>query len=155
MMKNIKLIFSDVDGVLTDGNLLIMNNGTYGKMFSTRDGQGIEMALKRGIKIYWITGRDDYASRIRAQELGVTYIFTNGRNKLDIVKEVLKKEKIKKKQALFIGDDIPDIVVSDELYFVCPQDANEKVRKFANLIIPKNGGSGVLRYVIDLILNEG
>lgn len=152
--KNIKIIFSDIDGVLTDGSLIIFNNGTYAKSFSTRDGQGIEMAKAKNIEIYWITGRDDYSSRIRAKELSVGYIFSNGRNKLDIVKEVLKNKKLKSSNALFIGDDIPDLPVKKELYFACPQDAHASVKASADLIVPFNGGQGVLRYIIDMVLNE-
>ncbi|MCD6578646.1 3-deoxy-D-manno-octulosonate 8-phosphate phosphatase [bacterium] len=151
---DIKIIFSDIDGVLTNGSLMIFNNGIYGKTFSTRDGQGIVMAVKQGIKIYWITGRDDYASRIRAEELSVGYIYSNGRSKLVIVEEILKKEKLKRSNAVFIGDDIPDLIVREKLFFACPQDAHESARAHSDLIIPLNGGQGVLRYIIDKVVNE-
>ena len=151
-LRNIKIIFSDVDGVLTDGKLLIYNNGIYGKIFNTRDGQGIEMALSKGVKIYWITGRKDYSTEIRASELGVVYIYTNGKNKWEIIQEILQQEGINADEAIYVGDDFPDTVVANHLEFWVPQDAHFTAKERANHIIPINGGDGVLRYVIDKII---
>ena len=151
----VKIIFTDVDGVLTNGDLLVLNNGLYGKIFNTRDGLGIEKAIAYGIKIYWITGRSDYATKIRAEELGCKYVFTNGRTKEDLIKNILDEAKLKKDNAIFVGDDITDVRAKSVVkYFLVPQDGHKKARESADLIINKNGGKGVLREVIDLILNE-
>ncbi len=154
-LKKIKIVFTDVDGVLTDGRLIIMNDGPYGKVFSTRDGQGIEYALKSGMKIYWITGRKDASTENRASELNCGLVFTSGADKGGIVKNILEREGVDREEAVFIGDDIPDLAAKPEVaLFACPSDAHPAVLAESDIILNKKGGRGAVRELIDRILSE-
>ncbi|MCK5223396.1 HAD hydrolase family protein [Candidatus Calescamantes bacterium] len=153
--KTIEIIFCDVDGVLTDGNLLISNDGSYSKSFNTKDGYGIIKAIQAGIHIYWITGRRDPATQKRAKELGCPVSFVDGEDKSVAVQKILAELNISKENSVFIGDDIPDLSVLPYVgYFTVPRDAHYKVKEKAHMVMSKPGGAGAVRELIDIILDE-
>lgn len=147
------MIASDVDGVLTDGSL-ILNKKSEFKIWSVHDRYGITLLKKSGldIKLVWISGRYSSEVAFRAKEVGIDEVIQNKLNKLEVFKKVLKKYKIDYKEVIYIGDDFVDIPVMKECLGVAPKDAHPLVKKHAKYITKKPAGKGVLREVIEKIL---
>lgn len=153
-VKRIRLLVFDVDGVLTDGNVYLDGNGNELKQFNTKDGLGIDRALEEGFKIAIISGRKSKAVSIRAKQLGINFVYQGIKDKRKILRDLQKKLKITKGETSFMGDDLPDLEVKDEVsLFVCPADAVQEVRKKADFIVSKNGGCGAVREWIDVVLS--
>ncbi|ETI67539.1 KdsC family phosphatase [Neobacillus vireti] len=153
--SEIKLIVLDVDGVLTDGNLLIGSNGVEFKSFHVKDGMGISLVRFYGIKVAIITGRKSESVQIRSRELNIDFLYEGIANKEEILYEIITLLEIDLKNVCYIGDDINDLPVIKLVgYSAAPQDAVEIVRKSVDYICKYNGGNGAVREVIDLILAE-
>ena len=154
-LSSIKVIFTDVDGVLTDGNLLISNRGEYLKSFNTRDGLAMVRAAEQGYTVVWLTGRDDYASKVRAEELGCIYMPTKGQDKGELISEFLEKRGLEKENCLFIGDDVFDLPAREHVkYFFSPSDGHSRVKAESDFILKTRGGHGVFRELFDMMIDE-
>ncbi|MFH1643836.1 MAG: hypothetical protein ABIA74_01550 [bacterium] len=155
-LKKIKLIVTDVDGCLTNGQLFITENGDRIKGFSVQDGFATTKALKSDLLISFLTGRKDNSVKYRAKQLGIPddlYFegFCDG--KKEIIKQIQKNKNISKEQTILFGDDFLDIECKDEVgIFASPQNSLFYVASQADLIIPKQGGFGAFRLLLDLIL---
>ena len=122
--NNIKLIVLDVDGVLTDGKLLIGSNGVEFKTFHVKDGMGIGLARFYGIKIALITGRKSEAVRIRSKELNVDFLYEGISNKVPVLDEIISTLNIQLENVFYMGDDINDLSVIKLVGFsAAPKDA--------------------------------
>lgn len=153
--KNIKLLVLDVDGVLTDGTLLIGSNGVEYKGFNTQDGMGISLAKKCGIKVAIITGRFSESVKLRAKELQIDYVYQGISNKHAVLNQLMTELNLLPINVGYMGDDINDLVVKDLIsVFFAPVNAVEIVKEHANVITKRNGGNGAVREVIDMILTE-
>lgn len=152
--SNIKLIISDVDGVLTDGGMYYSASGELCKKFNTRDGMAVELARKNGIDVVFVTGELSEIVIQRGKKLNVeTYVGI--KDKLPCVNEIVLKKRIKSENVIYIGDDLNDIEVINHLVFsVCPLDAALKIKTAASMIANVKGGGGVLRWVVDFILES-
>ena len=156
---NIRLFITDVDGVLTDGGMYYSENGDEMKRFNTRDGKGIELIRKAGIKTSFITSETTELVRRRAKKLKIDYLY-QGRSykgKLETIKEICCKEGISLEQVAYIGDDVNCLEALHGVGFpACPADAQDEVKKTPGILkLSRNGGCGVVREFIDLILNSG
>lgn len=151
--EKIKLLLLDVDGVLTDGRIIYDNKGNEIKAFFVRDGHGIKLLHKFGIKTGIITGRTSRIVEIRAKELGIEYIFQSVENKGEIVEKILKEGFFTKEEIAYIGDDIVDIPVFKKvgLRFTVP-DAPYDVREDVDYITLNYAGKGAVREVCEIIL---
>ncbi|RJQ56446.1 MAG: HAD-IIIA family hydrolase [Nitrospiraceae bacterium] len=151
--KNIKLLILDVDGVMTDGSIILDNEGNEFKRFHVRDGHGIKMLGKAGIKTAIITGRRSEVVEIRAKELGITDVFQKVFRKSAVYEELLKKYKCADENVAFMGDDIVDVELLKRAGFpAVPADADEEAKKYACIVMKKSGGRGAVREFTDLIL---
>ncbi|MCK9225356.1 MAG: HAD-IIIA family hydrolase [Candidatus Muirbacterium halophilum] len=149
----IKMIVLDVDGTLTDGNIYYTSAGEEIKQFNVKDGMGITLANRLGIKFVIITGRTSEIVQKRAIELGITDVYQGSNKKLDILKNLCIKYKIDKDEIAYIGDDINDL--SCMKYVKLPMttaDSVDEVKKVCEFISIKNGGNGAVRECIDHIL---
>lgn len=153
-MPEIKLLFMDVDGTLTDGKIYMGENGEVMKAFDIKDGYGInEILPKHGIIPVIITGRSSKIVENRAKELGITELYQGKHDKLETLQYVMKKYKCKKENAAYIGDDILDIVCMQECGLVgCPADAVEEVKRIADYVCERNAGQGAVREFIEKIV---
>lgn len=155
IIKNIKSIVLDVDGVLTDGSLYYDKNGEHLKRFNAKDGQGIKLAQAYGIKIAIISGRTCEITNTRFSELGIKYIFQGCHDKASKIKELSKTFNINLENISYIGDDILDVPVLEIIGLsVCPKDAHPSALSKAKVITEAKGGEGCVRELIDLILKE-
>ena len=151
--QDIKAIFFDVDGVLTDGKIIYDNAGNETKQFNVKDGYIISHLKKAGIIVGIITGRDSKVVSNRAAELKLDFCHQGIVDKLAVFEKLLEFHKLKKKQVAYIGDDINDLgALKNCGLAVCPADAMSYVKEKADLVTQVKGGQGVVREVADLVL---
>lgn len=153
--KKIKLLILDVDGVMTDGSILLDNKGNEYKRFHVRDGHGIKMIGRAGITIAIITGRRSKVVELRAKELGITEVYQKIFKKSLVYEKLLKKYKCKDENVAFMGDDVVDQELLKRAGLsAAPADAEEEAKKLADLVTKRNGGRGAVREFTDLILRS-
>lgn len=151
--KDIRLLILDVDGVLTDGSIILDNNGNELKSFHVRDGHGIKMLQKVGIEIAIITGRRADVVERRASELGIQHVYQGALNKAAAYADLQEKTGIPASAIACVGDDIVDIpLLRRAALSVAVADATEETRAAAAYVTKARGGRGAVREVCDLIL---
>ncbi len=151
--RQVELILSDVDGVLTDGGILYDNQGIEIKKFHIRDGLGIKLWQRAGFRFGVLTARSSHIVKVRAAELGVDIVRQGFENKLPAAKEVLRQLGLRPDQACFIGDDLTDLPVIQHFGLgVAVADAAAEVRALATHVTRAAGGQGAVREVIETIL---
>ncbi|NLI30464.1 MAG: 3-deoxy-manno-octulosonate-8-phosphatase KdsC [Nitrospiraceae bacterium] len=151
--KDIRLLILDVDGVLTDGSIILDNNGNELKAFHVRDGHGIKMLQKVGIEIAIITGRRADVVERRASELGIQHVYQGVLNKAAAYADLQEKTGIPASAIACVGDDIVDIpLLRRAALSVAVADATEETRAAAAYVTKARGGRGAVREVCDLIL---
>lgn len=151
-LKTIESFIFDVDGVLTNGTVLI--NGTdYQRSIHVKDSYAIQYASKLGYKIFLITGGESEFIRKTYMKLGVTDVRLESSNKKEVFDELKKKFNLEENRALYMGDDIPDIPLMRIIgTTTAPQDASIDVKAIVDYISPINGGMGCVRDVIEQTL---
>lgn len=151
--KPIKLFVMDVDGVLTDGSLLLQQNGQHSRTMNIKDGYAIQLAVKRGYKILVISGANDPAVQIRLNQLGVEEVFLGVMDKATLLLKKMESLQLSKEQVVYIGDDIPDYDAMMKVGLACcPSDAVSEIKKIAHYVSPYLGGRGCVRDVIEKVL---
>lgn len=151
--KNIKCLILDVDGVLTDGSIILDNEGNEFKSFHVRDGHGIKMLIRAGFKVAMITGRHSRVVERRAHELGITEVFQKCYDKRVAYRQLVKKYFLSDSEIAYIGDDIVDIPLLQRSGFsIAVADADKEVKAIAMMTTKKGGGRGAVREVCDFLL---
>ncbi len=147
----IKLIISDVDGVLTDGGMYYSENGDELKKFNTRDGMAFQVFREKGIKIAIITSENTKMVWRRAEKLHIDFLIQGKRNsgKLEAAEEICTKMGITLSEVAFVGDDVNDIELLEQVGFAfCPADAAEKVKNVSGIrVLAVKGGEGIMREI--------
>lgn len=152
---SIKLLILDVDGVLTDGGITFDSKANELKTFHVRDGHGLVMLRKAGVKIAIISGRNSRAVDRRAKELGITDVWQKCSDKLAAYHKLLAKYGLEDGDVAFIGDDVVDIPLLRKVGFpAAPADAVTEAKEAALFITAAGGGKGAVREVCDLILKS-
>ncbi len=152
-LTSINTFVFDVDGVLTDGSVLVTEEGLLLRQMSTRDGQGIKTALDFGYNIGIITKGTSKGVRKRFEVLGVENIYDKVEDKLVALNDLTFKLNIDKNQILYMGDDLPDLIVMDHVgVFSCPSDASIDVLNKAEFISSYKGGMGCVREIIEKVM---
>jgi len=154
-LKNIKLIVSDVDGVLTDGRIRLAGSREEIKIFNNRDGMRIDIWLRDGLRMLWFTGRKSDAVIRRTRELKVDLLFKDDlyRLKTTFLNLMFKRYKVSPEQILYIGDDWGDIYLMTQVgVSVAPKNGSMENKKIADIITKVNGGDGVLAEVIEIVM---
>jgi 3-deoxy-D-manno-octulosonate 8-phosphate phosphatase (KDO 8-P phosphatase) len=151
--EKIELILSDVDGVLTGGQIVFDNEGIETKQFHIRDGLGIKIWQRAGYRFGLITGRSSHIVKIRAAELGVELVRQTAEDKLPFALEILRGLDLQPEQTCYIGDDLPDLPVMRSVGLaVAVADACTEMREAAHYVTQLPGGEGAVRETIELIL---
>jgi 3-deoxy-D-manno-octulosonate 8-phosphate phosphatase (KDO 8-P phosphatase) len=149
----VKTFVFDMDGVLTDGKVLIMDDNNWLRRMNIRDGYALQLAVISGFRVIIISGSDSLPVQQRLNKLGITDVFMNVTNKEDSLKELMIKKKINWNELLFMGDDIPDYFCMKKAgVAACPADAASEIREIASYISPFKGGDGCVRDVIEKVL---
>ena len=151
--KYIRLLVLDVDGVMTDGKIIMDHMGHEIKNFNVKDGHGIKILMKYGIDVILLTGRRSSVVEHRARDLGIGEIHQGIFNKLGVSEEILKKRSLDYANIAYVGDDIVDIPLLKRVGFsVAVADAADDVKKYVDYVTRNKGGHGAVREVCELIL---
>ena len=151
--SNIKAIFFDVDGVLTDGRIIYDETGKEIKNFNVKDGYIISHLKKAGIVTGAISGRESDATSKRCAELKIDFCHQGILDKVSVFEKLVKHYKLRTKEVAFIGDDINDLgVFKISGLSVCPSDTFDYIKERVDLVTRVKSGHGVLREVADLVL---
>lgn len=151
--KQIKLVIFDVDGVLTDGRIIIGDEGEEYKAFHSRDGHGMKLLQYTDVEIGIITGRTSMVVEHRMASLGINYVFQGQKVKLPAFEELIKALNLKPEQCAYVGDDWVDLAIMRRVGLaIAVQDADPIVKKHAHWITPSKGGHGAAREVCELIM---
>ena len=151
--RPIRLLLLDVDGVLTDGGLIYDGTGREYKTFHIRDGQGIVLLQRAGIRVGLLSGRSSPAVRIRARELGIRLVREKVVDKRSALSAICAKERMEKGEICFMGDDLIDLPVFGEVGFaVAVADAAEELKTCAHYVTRRRGGEGAVRELCEMLL---
>jgi 3-deoxy-D-manno-octulosonate 8-phosphate phosphatase (KDO 8-P phosphatase) len=151
--RDVKVVFFDVDGVMTDGGLLFTESGETLKRFNTLDGLGIKLLQKAGITPVVISGRDSTPLRTRLKALGITLAHLNTEDKYPAAQKTLSELGLTWQQAACMGDDWPDLPVMQASAFACaPLYAHAEVKTIAHYITQLPAGAGAVRELCDLLI---
>lgn len=149
----VKLLLLDVDGVLTDGSIPYTAAGEEIKTFHSRDGFGLNLVQKIGVKVGLITARKSEALARRAKDLKVAYLFQGARNKVAVFKEIIAELEISPSETAYMGDDWLDLPLLNMVGLAATvADAVPEVRKIVDYVAESPGGRGAVREVCDLII---
>ena len=152
-LKHITTFIFDVDGVLTDGSVVINTDGQLLRTMNIKDGYALKTAVQQGFNVCIISGGKNEGVRERLRGLGITDIYLGAHHKLEQLDEYLDIYNIKTENVLYMGDDIPDIPVMKLVGLpTCPQDAVAEVKEISKYVSFKKGGKGCVRDVIEQVL---
>ena len=154
-LSRIKIVLTDVDGVLTDGGMYYSKQGDVMKKFHTRDGMGVTLLRKKDIPTIIVTKEQTEIVKQWSKKMKIKELFDGIKNKELILDKVCKKYKISSKEVAYIGDDVNDLGLLKKVGFsACPKDGIEEVKKICDYTCKAVGGNGVLREIADLILKN-
>lgn len=152
----VRLLLLDVDGVLTDGGIILDGEGRELKRFHVRDGHGIKMLQRAGLEAGIITGRTSAVVEVRARELGMSIVRQGAADKVASWKEIIGARGIRPEETAYVGDDIVDVPLMRLVGFAAAvADAEEYVIEAADFVSSRPGGRGAVREVIEFVLRSG
>lgn len=152
-LNKITTLMFDVDGVLTDGKVLVMENGDMVRNMNSKDGYAIHLAVSKAVRIVVISGGNNNAVKNALARSGVKDVFINQHDKLACYLEYLKLNDLNDEEVLFMGDDLPDHEIMSRVgVAVCPKDAATDIKEICHYVSDKNGGEGCVRDIIEQIL---
>ena len=153
LLPQITTFIFDVDGVLTNGKVLITSEGDMYREMDTKDGYALKCALDQGFKVCIISGGTNEGVRNRLKALGIYDIYLGAHHKGDPFQDVLDSYELSPDEILYMGDDMPDIEVMEQVAVAaCPQDAVADVKAVSNYISHKKGGEGCVRDIVEQTL---
>ena len=153
LLRNVKALAFDVDGVLTDGSLILMTDGELLRIMNIRDGIVMKIAVKNGYHLCIITGGSNQAVKQRLNRLGITDVYLKTENKWEAMKEFLATYDLKAEEVLYMGDDLVDHEVMSRIGVpVCPKDAVAEIKALSIYVSAKKGGKGCVRDVVEQVM---
>jgi len=154
-LKNIKIILTDVDGVLTDGGMYYSSSGDAMKKFHVKDGMGVSLLKKNGIPTVIITKEKTAIVKKWASKMPIAKLYDGIIKKEDIIEKISKEFKVKPFEMAFIGDDVNDINLLKSVGFsAMPNDGIKQLKKICDYQCRTTGGNGVLREIAELIFEK-
>jgi 3-deoxy-D-manno-octulosonate 8-phosphate phosphatase (KDO 8-P phosphatase) len=153
--RQIRVLITDVDGVLTDGNVYLDNQNNEWKAFNIKDGLGIKLLLNQGIEVVIITGRSSQIVTRRAAELGIRTVYQGRSDKRQAFEEILRQFSVMTDEVAHVGDDLPDLPLMQKSGLgLSVADAHWYVREHADWVTRSGGGQGALREIAELLLTS-
>jgi 3-deoxy-D-manno-octulosonate 8-phosphate phosphatase (KDO 8-P phosphatase) len=153
-IKRIKMLLLDVDGVMTDGGIILGPGKMELKKFHVHDGMGITLARAAGLRIGFLTGRVSEAVRKRARELGIDDVQQGANPKEKGYLAILRKPHLRDEQVTYMGDDLPDVPILKRVGFaVCVANGTDEAKRVAHYITRSKGGEGAVREVVEMLLD--
>jgi 3-deoxy-D-manno-octulosonate 8-phosphate phosphatase (KDO 8-P phosphatase) len=143
----------DVDGVMTDGSVLLLDNGLQARTMNVKDGLALQMAIRNGYKVIIVSGGNSEPLINRFKYLGIEDVHLGLKDKLQFLEDNMERYQLSWRQVLYMGDDLPDIPLLEKVGLsCCPEDAVAEVKKVSKYISIKKGGQGCVREVIEKVL---
>lgn len=153
LFEKITVFVFDIDGVLTDGMLLVQENGEPLRRMNIKDGYALQLAIRKRYKVWVISGGRSSAVKLRLANLGVTEVYVGVEDKKALLEALMSRYKVAAEQVLYMGDDMPDIAAMQIAGLpCCPQDAAMEVKQLSRYIARQSGGAGCVREVIEKVL---
>ena len=154
-LKKIKMLILDVDGVMTDGKIIMDSDGREMKNFNVRDGHGLIMIQRHGIQVAILTGRTSTVVEHRARDLKITEVYQGALNKKEVFAKILKNNNLTPEAIAYLGDDIVDIPVLKMAGFsAAVADALDLVKKEVDYVTVNSGGQGAVREICEMLLKS-
>jgi 3-deoxy-D-manno-octulosonate 8-phosphate phosphatase (KDO 8-P phosphatase) len=151
--QKIRMLLLDVDGVMTNGQVLLLPNGDEVKMFSILDGFGIVAAMKSGIRIGIISGRTSPSIQQRCEELKIEDLYMDVEERLPVLEKIATRHQLSFEEIAYVGDDVPDLPVLERVGLSgAPPNAHPQVKQRVDLVLKTKGGEGAVREFIDFLL---
>jgi 3-deoxy-D-manno-octulosonate 8-phosphate phosphatase (KDO 8-P phosphatase) len=152
-LNRIKCFIFDVDGVLTNGSLIIMPDGEMLRTMNIKDGYAMQLAIKKGYHMAIISGGKSEGVPVRLQRLGITEVHMQVKNKIKVYADLKEKYALTDEQILYMGDDLPDLEIMHQVGLAaCPEDACTEVKAIAIYRSLKKGGEGCVRDLIEQVM---
>ncbi|MEE9936968.1 MAG: HAD-IIIA family hydrolase [Deltaproteobacteria bacterium] len=152
-LAKIKMLILDVDGVMTDGGILMDSDGREMKKFNVRDGHGLVMIQRHGIQVAILTGRTSAVVEHRARDLRISEVYQGALNKKEVLATILEKNRLAPEEIAYMGDDIVDIPVLKMVGFsAAVADALDVVKRSVDFVTVQPGGKGAVREVCEMLL---
>ena len=153
LFKNITTVVLDVDGVLTNREVLLMPGMAPVRKMHSKDGYALQLAVRNGIRVAIITGGRSSDVKERLSGLGITDVYLGASNKIDAFEDLKMCYDLSNEEILYMGDDLPDYDVMKLAGLACaPQDAAPEIKEIANYVSPVLGGEGCVRDVLEQLL---
>lgn len=154
-LSSITTFIFDVDGVLTDGSVILEPTGEQSRTMNIKDGYALQLAVKRGYRVAIISGGKNEIVRKRFTGLGITDVFMGADYKINAFKELKNTYNFNDNEVLYMGDDIPDFEIMSLVGLpTCPNDAAQEIKQISSYISPLTGGAGAVRDVIEKVLRS-
>lgn len=151
--SQVKVFVFDIDGVLTNGQLLVQEDGALLRSMNIKDGYALQLAVKKKYPIVIISGGTSKGAQIRLKRLGIEQVFIGIKDKTKLLKDLIELNKWESDHLLYMGDDMPDLAVMQLCGFKsCPKDAAMELQEIADYISPINGGQGCVRDVVEKVM---
>lgn len=152
-LNKITTLMFDVDGVFTDGKVLVMENGEVVRNVFSKDGYAIHLAVQKKYKLVIISGGNNVAIKNLLIRSGIEHIFINQHDKLQCYKDFIYEHNINDEQVMYMGDDLPDYEIMSRVgVAACPNDSAPEIKSICSYISPKNGGEGCVRDIIEQVM---
>lgn len=154
-LTRIKTFLFDVDGVLTNGQVLLLENGEFVRNMNSKDGYALQLAVKKGYRIGIITGGKSQAVKNALEGLGIKDIFLSQYDKLQCYKDYINEHDLKEEEIVFMGDDLPDYEVMKRVGIAaCPYNAAHEIKEISIYISNRNGGEACVRDIIEQVMRS-
>lgn len=151
--KHITTFVFDVDGVMTDGSLLVLPGGVMARRMNIKDGYALQLAAKRGYRVLVISGGNAPEVKERLEKLGIKDVWMQVKDKTALLQQVMQEHGLDRNAVLYLGDDLPDLSVMQTVGLpCCPADAARDIKEIAHYISPLKGGEGCVRDVIEKVM---
>lgn len=152
-LSNIKAIFLDMDGVLTNCDVIVMDDGELVRKMNVRDGYALKRAVDAGLTVAIISAGYSKGAEIRFANFGLQHIHMSVKNKIEVFNQIITDENITANEVVYMGDDIPDLeCISAAAIGVAPNNASHEVLEIADYVTSKNGGDAAVRELIEMVL---
>nr|WP_121271318.1 HAD-IIIA family hydrolase [Pedobacter schmidteae] len=152
-LKQVTTLIFDIDGVLTNGDIIASDSGEFLRTFNIKDGYALQLAVKRGYHVCIISGGKGAAMQKRFEGLGINNIFLGVSDKVAVYNSLCTEYNLNSLEVLYMGDDIPDLKIMQLVGLaVCPADAVPEIKAISHYISPYNGGKAAVRDVVEKVL---
>jgi 3-deoxy-D-manno-octulosonate 8-phosphate phosphatase (KDO 8-P phosphatase) len=154
-LTRIKTLLFDVDGVLTNGQVLLMENGEFVRNMNSKDGYALQLAVKKGYRVGIITGGNSQTVKNALLSLGIQDVFLSQSDKLQCYKDYIYENELNEEEILFMGDDLPDYEVMKRVGIAaCPFNAAHEIKEISIYISNRNGGETCVRDIIEQVMRS-